>query len=623
MEFSSTPNRQFGLIALKQFVLVTLRHPALRTNFAHPRGLLRGSRSTRRSFTRRLVGVGGSFLVMLLLASSASFACAQGNYSVAPRSEGMTTDSSSPQPSGFTPPKPTPTPGPGSSDGESDWKNLGGTDWNTGTNWTAVSGGAPPAAGDVAWFKTAFSSGQPNLSASTSIAGIYFNSTGTSGYDITSSSTSIKLTLTAIGAGIASETSNASAVAIGAQNTSGTNIIDVPVILGATAAPLDQTFFQAGGGTLVINGVISEATAGTRLDLTGTGTYTLNAANTYTGGTAIVGGTLNIGNNSALGTGPFTLAGGTITASGGPRSISNAVAFNASTTIGGANDLAFTGTFTNSANSTLTVSNAGTTTFGTVTLSNGPLLRTLTLTGSGGIVFGGVIQDGPGTGSLTFNSGFTGTATLNGSNTYTGATTISGGTVAVANNASTTHGRIGSAATITVNSGGTLLLSGSGSADRINNAAGISLAGGTLAKGSGVLEGSTSTVGMGALTLNAAGSKIDFTLTAGTLTFTNFVANSQVLSIVGYVGTGSPGGTDQLIFHQNEGPSGANQLSNFDFGFGAGVNVAEQDLTGGFFEIYSAVAVPEPSTWVAAALALGAIAFTQRKRFARSRRSIF
>src|SRR5437868_1368378 len=47
---------------------------------------------------------------------------------------------------------PTPTPQP---DGESDWKNTGGTDWNTGANWTAVSGSAPPVAGDVAWFKTA------------------------------------------------------------------------------------------------------------------------------------------------------------------------------------------------------------------------------------------------------------------------------------------------------------------------------------------------------------------------------------------------------------------------------------------------------------------------------------
>src|SRR2546429_303293 len=92
----------------------------------------------------------------------------------------------SPAPSATVNPSPSATPPPGQAkktppvDGETDWNNSGGTDWNTGTNWTAVSGTAPPAAGDVAWFKTAFSSGQPNLSASTSIAGFYFNGTGTS-----------------------------------------------------------------------------------------------------------------------------------------------------------------------------------------------------------------------------------------------------------------------------------------------------------------------------------------------------------------------------------------------------------------------------------------------------------
>src|SRR5438034_8143979 len=129
-------------------------------------------------------------------------------------------------------PTPTPTPKPGPVDGETDWKNTGGTDWNTGTNWTAVSGSAPPIAGDVAWFKTAFSSGQPNLSASTSIAGFYFNGTGSSGYDITSSSTSVKFTLTGSNTttGALSEDSVANANAIRGDNTSGTNTIDAPII---------------------------------------------------------------------------------------------------------------------------------------------------------------------------------------------------------------------------------------------------------------------------------------------------------------------------------------------------------------------------------------------------------
>jgi rhamnogalacturonan endolyase len=43
-----------------------------------------------------------------------------------------------------------------------------------------------------------------------------------------------------------------------------------------------------------------------------TGVLTLSAANAYTGGTLISGGTLAIGNAAALGTGPVTLAGGTL-----------------------------------------------------------------------------------------------------------------------------------------------------------------------------------------------------------------------------------------------------------------------------------------------------------------------
>src|SRR5437660_1712345 len=193
-------------------------------------------------------------------------------------------------------PTPTPTPAPTPKpDGETDWKNTGGTDWNTGTNWTAVSGSAPPIAGDVAWFKTAFSSGQPNLSASTSIAGFYFNGTGSSGYDITSSTTAIKFTLTgsSVSSGAQAENSDATANVIRADNTSGTNTIDAPIILGGAAAG-NQAFVQARGGTLVLNGVISSTNSIAGFDLisnstTGTATFTLAGANTYSGSTKIIG----------------------------------------------------------------------------------------------------------------------------------------------------------------------------------------------------------------------------------------------------------------------------------------------------------------------------------------------
>src|SRR5690348_6634198 len=104
--------------------------------------------------------------------------------------------------------------------GNKTWSNTG-TDFNTGANWS----GGVPGTGDVALFNTAESK-QPNLSASLTIQALNFSTTASSGYDLTSSSTSIKLTLT--------NTATGSNSAINAANTSGTNTIDAPIVLGAS-----------------------------------------------------------------------------------------------------------------------------------------------------------------------------------------------------------------------------------------------------------------------------------------------------------------------------------------------------------------------------------------------------
>src|SRR5712692_8653803 len=74
------------------------------------------------------------------------------------------------------------------------WGNTG-TDYNTTGNWT----GGTPGAGDVGQFAAAVVT-QPNLSASLSNAGLYFSGTGSSGYDVTSSSAAVKFTFTGTGA---------------------------------------------------------------------------------------------------------------------------------------------------------------------------------------------------------------------------------------------------------------------------------------------------------------------------------------------------------------------------------------------------------------------------------------
>src|SRR6202008_1142285 len=58
-----------------------------------------------------------------------------------------------------------------------------------------------------------------------------------------------------------------------------------------------------------------------------------------------------------------------------------------------------------------------------------------------------------------------GTLALTGGNTYTGTTTVTAGTL----NAAVTNALGGTTGSITVNRGGTLMVSGSGNLDRINN----------------------------------------------------------------------------------------------------------------------------------------------------------
>ncbi|HWY05534.1 MAG TPA: hypothetical protein VNY24_01660, partial [Candidatus Acidoferrales bacterium] len=175
------------------------------------------------------------------------------------------------------------------------WKN-GNPDFNKNAAW---SPSGVPGPGDVADFNSAMGV-QPNMSASVTIQELTFSTGASSGYDLTSSNTGIKLTLT--------NTGTAGSSAIYSANTSGINTIDAPLVLGA-AANSTQTFTQVSGGTLVVNGVISD-TNNVTLSLAGGGIIQLGGANTYTGGTTLTAGTLNINNASALGTGTFTIASG-------------------------------------------------------------------------------------------------------------------------------------------------------------------------------------------------------------------------------------------------------------------------------------------------------------------------
>ena len=135
------------------------------------------------------------------------------------------------------------------------------------------------------------------------------------------------------------------------------------------------------------------------------GALTISTANTYSGGTTLNAGTLNFDNASAIGTGPLTIAGGSINTVGTPilLTTNNAQNWNANFTFLGSSDL-----------------NLGT---GAVALGAS---RTVT-TDLSALTVGGVIS---GTGfGLTKNGD--GTLVLGGVNTYTGGTTLNAGTLQI------------------------------------------------------------------------------------------------------------------------------------------------------------------------------------------------
>lgn len=412
---------------------------------------------------------------------------------------------------------------------ERDWGNTG-SDFNTTTSWI---GGVVPTTGDVAWFKSAAVT-NPNLSTSVSIAGFYFGDkaggTASSGYTITSSSSAIAFTLTGTASSTSgTETSNSGAAAIGADNTSGSNTINAPLILGG-ANNTTQTFFQAAGGTLIVNGAISNTNNITLSLGSAAGNFQLNGANTYTGGTTFGNaGTLSLGNNSALGTGNLTVSStGTVSAGGGARAISNNVVWSGNGTIGGANDLTINGTFTSSgaASRTLTVNNTGTTTLGNVFLAASDVAGGLTIAGSGSTVINGVITNNGAANtvasSLTLNAPTGGTLTLNGANTYTGATTLSSGNLVVGNKAAFGSGTVAINNITTVSA--STNLSG---ANAVANTA--TLGGNSTFTGTNNIEfsGTVTATGSRTITNNIAGASLTFSgpinlsssATARTVTF--------------------------------------------------------------------------------------------------------
>jgi autotransporter-associated beta strand protein len=241
--------------------------------------------------------------------------------------------------------------------------------------------------------------------------------------------------------------------------------------------------------------------------------------------------------------------------------------------------------------------------------------------------FSGVIQDGGiggGTlGHLTKTG--TGTLTLTGANTYTGGTTVNLGGSLFVNNTTGSGTGTGS---VTVNNTGTIL-GGSGSIGGgvIGNGA-VTMASDTILAPGATGNGSTAILHTGSLTFggtanfsidlhgNVAGTGYDQVSVTGAVNLAgNLVINSASgltagdnLFIVENDGTDAVSGTfnglaEGTMFTQQGDTFTISYIAN---GQGGGNDV---ELT------VDSVTVPEPSTWVAGALMVAFVAYSQRRRF--------
>jgi autotransporter-associated beta strand protein len=369
------------------------------------------------------------------------------------------------------------------------------------------------------------------------------------------------------------------------------------------------TFANSGGAfTTGVGGHLIGTTA--TMDWSG-GTNTINAdALVEDGHIKISGGTNTV--QGLAGTPVGTTAGGILrlnTGGAGLEMTGGALILNSDGTSAGKLDLR--GDVSSHASATTsTISSGGAAAIaGTVDLNAAP--RTFTVENgaaaddmsiSATLTNGSIIKEGAGTLVLT------------GTNTHTD-TTINAGTIMAG---------VGSLVSVfggvTVNSGGTLLLSGAGR--HIGNAVGVSLNGGTFNTGGfsepgGAPSGSNN---IGALTLTST-STLDFgSSNTSVLEFGGLGPHTggAVLQIIDWDGVPGIGGSgDRLLFtglattfisnyQQGEvsfdGQSGYTTVQFFD-----GDSLA-------YFEVVGLVAVPETATWATGSLAAAGLLLMQRRR---------
>lgn len=397
------------------------------------------------------------------------------------------------------------------------WNNTG-TDFNDGASWV---GGLAPGSADIARFPDAPVT-SPNLSASATVQAFRFLST-TPGYTLSGNS-GTALTVTS--------TSASATSALFGANTSGTNTISADVVLGAAAAA-EQSIGSAAGGNLLISGNISSTNTLGVVNLTGSaggapGEVTLTGNNTWVATrTDLETGTVNVGSNTALSSGPVATAQSTskIDAVGGDRVLPNSL------TLGGGNALTFIG--------------SNNLTFASFSFDNAN--KTFNNNSSTGkvLTFSTVTNGSDADRNLTFNS--------------TGDGSYSIGNLALASNAATT----------------TRLLSLTGSTTKIDITGAVTNGGGAFAQnlrytqtGTVTFSGTGSTY-TGSTAATAAGTLVGIGANAFGSTSVINLAGTSTLSLRGDASTSFVKASDSTGY--TVGPTGSGSTINVDQATVAGV----------------------------------------------------
>ena len=365
-------------------------------------------------------------------------------------------------------------------------------------------------------------------------------------------------------------------------------------LVNGSGGPHTLTFNVADGAAttdLAMSGVIRDlGQNGTTPSLpgmvvikSGSGTMSLSAQSTFTGGVTVNGGTLNLISatlsgtaTGAVGTGALTINSGALVTTNGAFRIddvtttSNARVINingGTLTLGGAEYVhtfnftggtlnAPTGDFFRVPTNGTTINTLAAATSATINNKVDMTFASITLNIADGAAANDLVVTGPisenqgaGSGAKTLTKNGAGTVQLTGANTYTGTTTINAGTLALAGTGSL------ASATIAVASGATYDVSGltSGnytlaSGKTVSVASGGTMNGTTTISSGGTIAIASGGVMNGALTINAGG-----ILAAGRTSGTSLDLGSSLTSAgtitiagAGTAGTLSVGGNMTL-----------------------------------------------------------------------------